>query len=233
MVRNACRFARLAAFVVAVAVVGAVPQFALAEEGGGSDGGQTWTMRAGGIKPGSIFEGELGFSALPRIAYHYTIADGFSIGGMFTFDFQYYYLGPGATFTPGIGLQMPLRINLYNQNRISVGLRTDPGIGFSFPAGTTVINILLDTSVNVGYWAVPGKFLVGGGLQMPVAIAFATAGGNALLIWPLLFGPIIEFHPIPEVAITADLKFGPHINSNPANNVHFGARMLVGAAYHF
>lgn len=203
---------------------------ALAQEEGG---GNTWSMRAGGLRPGAIFEAELGFSAVPRLAYHRTINDWFSLGGLFSFDYMAYYLGPGAGFTPTITLQMPMRFSLYNRNNITVGLRTDPGVGFSFPAGGFVLSIIFDTGANVGYWVSPGKFMVGGGLQMPVSILIVPQTGGTALVWPLLFGPVIEFHPIPELALTADLKFGPHINSNPANNVNFGARMLVGVAYHF
>jgi hypothetical protein len=47
---------------------------------------------------------------------------------------------------------------------------------------------------------------------------------------PILIGPAFEWHFTNDLALTAELKFGPHIMTD-GYGVDFGARFLVGIAY--
>ena len=70
------------------------------------------------------------------------------------------------------------------------------------------------------------RFIVGGGLDVPIALAF---GGTTNLSMPILFGPLFEFHVTPPLAMTFNLRFGPHINST--GGTYFGLAMMAGIAY--
>src|SRR5205823_3658488 len=72
--------------------------------------GLSWDLMAGGIpESGSLVEGELGFSGLPRVAYHYSLSPDMSVGGMVTFDYAYW--APAKAFAPSLLLQAPIRLS--------------------------------------------------------------------------------------------------------------------------
>lgn len=196
--------------------------------------GLSWNLLGGGIPSGgSIIEAGLGFSGLPHIAYHYGTGNTFSIGGSFSFDYAYW--APDFAFTPGILLQAPMRISLSNSDSFTFGLRLDPGIGFVFPkGGGFLLGILLNASANFGI-PIQNRFILGGGVDIPMAL---FVGDATIFAIPLLFGPIFEFHVTPPLAITFDLKFGPHIDAGDApsgagSHVFFGMKIMAGIAYRF
>ena len=91
-----------------------------------------------------------------------------------------------------------------------------------------VFALLLNAGASVGL-AVENRFLVGGGVDIPFRIAIPSQGDVAVSL-PILFGPMAEFHLTPPLAVTLDLKVGPHINTG---GTVFGIRLLAGAAYRF
>lgn len=218
------------------------PSLALAQESGGSSGGSadfdplssqisrgnraTWDALFAGPPRGGMLHGEIGFSGLPKVAYHMGMSNDLSIGGSFAFDYAYF--APRAAFSAGLLLQAPIRYRIHESGQLSFGLRADPGVGMFFPGGGFVFGLLLNMAFNVGY-AVNNQIIVGGGVDMPLAIRISDGGAG--LVWPILFGPMFEMHVTPSVALTADLKFGPWIDSDVG--AIFGLKFLVGVAYRF
>jgi len=191
--------------------------------------GLSWNLLGGGVPPGgSLVEAAMGFTALPRIAFHHSMSRSFSIGGMFSFDYGYWT--PDLAFTPSILLQAPMRLSLSDASNLSMGLRLDPGLGFSFPRGGFMFSVLLNVGFNVGV-PIQNRFLVGGGVDLPFAILIG--GGRTGVAIPILFGPIFEFHVTPPLAITFDMKFGPAIYAGDGSAVAFGMKLLTGIAYRF
>lgn len=219
-----------------------VPSLATAQDSGGaSDSGSsaefdplssqisrgnraTWDALFAGPPRGGMFHGEIGFSALPKLAYHMGMSADLSIGASFAFDYGYF--APRLAFTPGILLQVPIRYRIHESGQLSFGLRADPGVGMFF-GGNFVFGLLLNVGMNVGY-AVNNQIIVGGGVDMPIAIRIADGGSG--LSWPLLFGPMFEMHVTPALALTADLKLGPWLDTGGTT---FGLKFLVGLAYRF
>ena len=69
---------------------------------------------------------------------------------------------------------------------------------------------------------------------MPILIGFPTEYRDTFMAIPILIGPMAEWHFSPELALTADFKFGPHIMTDEYyDNSHFGIRFLLGLAYRF
>ena len=57
---------------------------------------------------------------------------------------------------------------------------------------------------------------------------FGIGNLKSVLDWPILIGPFAEYHIIPPVALTLDVKAGPHLTS--FGNSGFGLRALFGLA---
>lgn len=191
------------------------------EASGSITRGLSWNLMAGGIPSGgALIEAALGFSGLPRVAYHYTMSPALSIGGMVSFDYAYWL--PDAAFRAGLLLQAPIRMELMASDMLSIGLRADPGVGFAFDPGA--FSVLLNVGVNAGY-TIENRMIVGGGLDVPMALFLQR---NSVFVVPLLVGPIFEYHVTPPLALTADVKVGPYITTRGTD---FGFKLMAGIAY--
>lgn len=192
--------------------------------------GLSWDLKGGGIPTsGGLVEAALGFSGLPRLAYHHTLSPDLSIGGMVSFDYAYW--APSLAFASSLLLQAPIRFALNRSSSMSLGLRLDPGLGFRFASdhgGPFAFGLLLNGGISVGF-TVQNRFIVGGGIDVPMAISIPSSGGTVNFVFPILIGPIFEFHVTPPLALTVDMKLGPHINS--AGGTIFGLLMMAGIAY--
>lgn len=190
--------------------------------------GLSWDVLAGGVpNAGALAQLEIGFSGLPRASYHYTIGPGLSIGGMASFDYAYW--APKLAFAPSILLQAPVRYSVVRNETLSFGVRADPGIGFFLKgpnSGDTSFGLLLNVSASIGF-TMQNRMIVGGGVDIPAALGFN--GDRAYFRFPILIGPIFEFHATPPLALTVDFKIGPHIATS--SDTIFGFRLMAGVAY--
>ena len=197
----------------------------------GETRGLTWTIKTGRIPDdGSIIEGEMGFSSLPRVSYHYSLGGGLSLGGMVAFD----YAGnrPSDAFDSTIAFGVPVRIG-FDVSGVDVGLRGMVGARRPGARGRSFA-LLFEVEAHAG-WNVEHRLLVGGGVSIPMALSFGSGDfpgstDKAALDVPLLIGPFAEFHVTPPLAITLDIKVGPHLSTD-ANK--FGLRANLGVAYRF
>lgn len=200
------------------------PGVALAQEGA------AWDAKFGQIPRGAMFLGELGYSNIPKLTYSIGVAENFAIGPAFTFDLAYYTTRGGIT--PGLSFSAPMRLSLVKQGNMSAALNLEPGIFLRFPNGGDVqFGLLLNAGGVIGFKLAPQVFL-GGGVDFLMALNFTP--GFAFVL-PLLFGPVFEYHATPNVAITFDMKLGPHItaSSDFGSGTQFGIRVNAGVAYKF
>lgn len=190
--------------------------------------GLSWDVLAGGVPAaGAIGQLEIGFSGLPRVSYHYTLGGGLSVGGMASFDYAYW--APRIAFAPSILLQAPVRYSVVHNETISFGVRADPGIGFFLKGPKTeafTFGLLLNVSASIGF-TMQNRMIIGGGVDIPAALG--ANGDRAFFRFPILIGPIFEFHATPPLAMTFDFKIGPHLTTG--SDTIFGFRLMAGVAY--
>lgn len=187
--------------------------------------GLSWDIGAGGVpRGGALFEAQLGFSGLPRLAYHYTLRRGFSVGGLVALDLGWW--SPTRAVRPGLVFAVPLRTTLYRDARWSVGFRAEPGLLFDVKSDL-VLGLTAPVSLAAGL-TVEDRFIVGLAIDGPAGLLIPTGGGSAVLGVPLLGGPTAEFHLTPPLALTFEAKFGPWWSTSGTD---LAVRVLLGAAY--
>jgi len=123
----------------------------------------------------------------------------------------------------GIGFRAPLRMVALRNDRISVLLHFDPGIklfttspalfGFSFPVGT-VIGYAATRDVTVAF-----------GIDLPMTL-YVTPSPVRFVISPM-FGPAVEFHVDPRLAVGLNTRFGPVIYSTGGSDFGFVTQLML------
>jgi len=185
-----------------------------------------WNTHFGGIPNAGLITGEVGFSMVPKVAYHHPLSNSVTIGGAFAFDLGYYYPRGGTRF--GIGLTAPIRISLADGAQWTTGLKLEPGFLFQFE-NRFAMALLLNAGFNAGY-KVNSQFTIGPGVDIPLAFGLTPA---FVFNFPILIGGALEFHPTQELAITFDMKFGPFIQASDfGSDAGFGMKIAAGVAYH-
>lgn len=186
----------------------------------------SWDITAGGVPTsGAIAQLEAGFSGLPRAAYHYSLRRGFSVGGLVGFDYGLWR--PSRTFGKNLVFAAPMRWTIFRDQAWSVGARVDPGLAFGFEGGFT-LGLMANLQATAGY-ALENRIILGGGLELPILLAIPTRSGRSTVFAvPVLVGPVAEFHLTPPLAITMDVKVGPHIATD---DVRWGLKLMAGVAY--
>jgi hypothetical protein len=187
--------------------------------------GLSWSIKTGRIpSSGGIIHGSMGFSELPRLAYHHTIQPNLSVGGLVAFDYGHNH--PSDSFDGALLLGVPVR---YRKplGRLDLGLAGVVGVRFPGQRGRD-LSILIEAEANLGF-PVHHRFIVGGGVSTPLWIG----AGNKGLVFdvPLLLGPFIEFHVTPPLALTLEAKAGPYFTSEANRQTGFGMRTSLGIAY--
>lgn len=187
--------------------------------------GLSWDMRGGQVpKSGALAEVQLGFPGLLTAAYHYALQPGFSVGGLVSLDYAYYV--PSAAWTTSLILAAPVRYALLTSDTMNAAIRADPGIRLVLDEPFT-FGILANVEGVIG-WTIYNRFVVGLGVDVPLALMIPTRGTVNLSV-PVLFGPVAEMHLSPPLAVTLDAKIGPSFNTS--GGTQLGLQLLVGAAY--
>ncbi len=183
----------------------------------------------GGSIPGDggLLQAELGFSGL-RVSYHHPLAVGMSVGGRVGLDYAAWR--PERAFAPALTLSAPLRYALALDRRFSLGLAAEAGLRFA-TEGPERVGLLLNAGVNL-LFTLEERFLVGGGLDLPLALELRAAGtgqpSGASAMLPILVGAVVELHLAPPVAVTFEVKVGPHLDTHAGTA--FGLKALSGIA---
>jgi len=193
--------------------------------------GLSWSIKTGRIPAsGGIVHGTMGFSGLPRIAYHHTFESDLSLGAMVGFDVGHDH--PKDAFDGALLVGVPIR---YRKAIGSLDLGIGGVVGVRLPGQNDHdLSILVEPEINLGF-AVHHRFLVGGGVTAPLWIGLGKGSrmdtdfinfDNAILI-----GPFIEFHVTPPLALTFEAKAGPYFTTEGREQTDLGLRTTLGIAY--
>jgi hypothetical protein len=167
---------------------------------------------------GGLIEGSVGFASLPRVGYHLSLGNGFSIGAVGGFDYALF--APEAVFDPAFYVAGAFRMSTRLDEVVRLGIRGEIGALVAQNRGAALV---IDLSANIGF-AVGRDFIVGPGIDVPIAIGFRIPS----LSWPVLIGGVAEYRLTPPLSVTLEAKIGPSFNA--PGSVTFGARILGGIA---
>jgi len=192
------RIAIAAAAVVALAVSGearAQVRSAAAPSGYSLLGGTTVPTGA------DVISGEFGW---PSATFGFTHGMGPTTDVGIKFDLLY-----GFEYTTtsqfGIGVRIPLRLNLLRRDKVSVLVHVDPGIKM-YTTTPVLFGLQWPVGVTLGYAATP-EFTVGFGVEVPMFL-WLTPSPAQFLLGPL-FGPGFEYHVDRQLSIGLNTRFGP------------------------
>jgi hypothetical protein len=134
------------------------------------------------------------------------------------FDLLFGIDGDSTASQFGIGFRVPYRMVAMRSDRLSVLLHIDPGIkifttspalfGFGFPVGAVF-----------GY-AVQRDLTIAFGVDLNMSL-FVTPSPVRFVISPM-FGPAVEYHVDPRLAVGFNTRFGPVIYTNAGGYSDFG-----------
>jgi hypothetical protein len=126
----------------------------------------------------------------------------------------------------GIGFRVPLRMTAMRSDRISVLIHIDPGLRI-YTTNPAIFGLQFPIGVVLGY-AAQRDLTVGFGVDLPMTL-IVTPSPVQLILGPT-FGPAVEFHVDPRLAVGLNTRFGP-IFSTSGGGSQFGFVMQVLAAY--
>ncbi len=168
-----------------------------------------------------VASGEFGW---PGISFGWThgVNRDADIGARFDLLFGFEEISSGSQF--GIGFRVPLRMTVLRRDRISVLAHVDPGLkvyttspaafGFQFPVGLTF-----------GYSA-RRDLTIAFGVDLPMFLQ-VSGPGSARFIFAPTFGPAVEFHVDPRLAVGLNTRFGPVISSSGGSEFGFVTQLLL------
>ena len=220
------RFALVAAVALAVS---STP--ALAQDGDTAGAAVDWSVITGRTVGAGAFviHPEFGWPGLGA-AFIYGAGSAFDVGGRFTFN---YGSELATVIVPGLKMTGFLKFKLLNQQKFSLALRTEPGIGFFFPGGSAGMQIFFPVYMDFGIHPIPQLGVVLGA-DLPFQIGFSFGGGPVFFALPMGFGPGLEFALTPNVQLTFNMRFGPGIiASGGGAGANFAFKTLMGVAIKF
>jgi len=170
-----------------------------------------------------VVSGEFGWPGISFGFTHGTSRDT-DIGARFDLLFGFEEISNASQF--GIGFRVPLRLTALRRDRISVLVHVDPGLkiyttspaafGLQFPVGATL-----------GY-AATRDLTVAFGVDMPMLLQLSGPGSVQFIFAPT-FGPAVEYHVDPRLAVGVNTRFGPVISSRGGGSEFgFVTQLLLG-----
>lgn len=123
----------------------------------------------------------------------------------------------------GVGFRVPLRMTAMRRDRLSVLLHFDPGMKI-FTYNPALFGLGFPVGAVFGYAA-----------TRDVTVAFGVDLGMTLFLSPSpvrffispMFGPAIEFHVDPRLAVGINTRFGPVINTSGGSEFGFVTQVLL------
>jgi len=123
----------------------------------------------------------------------------------------------------GLGVRVPYRVTLLRRDRVSVLAHVDPGIKL-YTTSPAAFGLQFPVGVTFGYSATR-DLVVAFGVDMPMTLLL-TPSPVTFFIAPT-FGPAVEFHVDPRLAVGFNTRFGPVINTNGGSNFGFVTQLLL------
>ena len=196
-------------------------------------------------KNGNIVEGALGWPGLTA-AFRRGVSDQLEMGGRFTFN--YGVEGMVSRVVPGLKFQFLLRFKFFDNKKISLGVRFEPGALFYFYPSTGATTCTFDQFGNVVCGRATSTV---GGLILPMGVRLGIVASSALNIgvsfdlpmWfsfgptaifnvPVLMGAGVEYFLQSNLLLSFTVKMGPTLSSGGGTAV-FTFESLLGVGYRF
>jgi len=174
-----------------------------------------------------VLYGEFGW---PDVSLNYVHGMGhdFDLGGRM----QLIYGIEGRTHTEfGMAFAVPLRWTFYRHKNVSLLLHGDPGIRFYATDPALFALQLIPFGVN--FEVQPTRDIkVGMGMDFTSHLFVSGVGDGVLYSFGPLFGPFVEYHFDPQVAVGIDTRFGVNVLTQDGNtNTEFAFRAQAVLAY--
>lgn len=188
--------------------------------------GQGWSVLSGQTLGAgkNAFHGQIGWPGLSGTLLH-GVNGNTDIGGRF--GFNYGFEGFVNDVNPGFKLQGVLRHKFAQIEKVSLGLKFEPGMYLYLDHGAD-FGITLPVGFVVGIQA-SSALMINAGLDVPLSILF---GDNSTAIVPILFGGGAEYFLDQRLALTFNLRMGPSIIT-AWEHTEFTMETLFGVAYRF
>jgi hypothetical protein len=169
-----------------------------------------------------VVSGEFGW---PSVTFGYThgLSRDSDVG--LRFDLLFGVEGASTASQFGVGFRVPMRMVAMRRDRLSVLLHFDPGLKI-FTYSPALFGISFPVGVIFGYQATR-EMVVAFGLDLPMTL-YVSPSPVQFLISPM-FGPALEYHVDPRLAVGVNTRFGPVINTRGGSE--FGFVMQVLLAY--
>jgi hypothetical protein len=170
----------------------------------------------------NVVSGEFGW---PSVTFGYThgLSRDTDIG--LKFDLLFGVEGATEASQFGVGFRVPMRMTALRKDRLSVLLHFDPGLKI-FTYSPAVFGLAFPVGAVFGYSATR-EMVVAFGVDLPMTL-YVSPSPVRFLIAPM-FGPAVEYHVDPRLAIGVNTRFGTVINT--AGGSAFGFVMQLLLAY--
>jgi hypothetical protein len=177
----------------------------------------------------TVFWGQVGWPGIWAEIIH-GLDPTLEIGGKLAFNYDYEGVVNASGFV-GLDFQFLLRKEFFDNGKIRIAGRFDPGLLLYFPGGGTAVGITFPVGVEFGFPVSP-KVSINASFDLPMSVNF-YGGGTSFSI-PILFGGGAEYLLERNLALTFKLKLGPTIFTGSGYGASaFTLYALFGAAYKF
>jgi hypothetical protein len=123
----------------------------------------------------------------------------------------------------GIGFRVPYRMVALRSDRLSVLLHIDPGIKL-FTTSPATFGLAFPVGAIFGY-AATRDVTVGFGVDVNMTL-YVTPSPVSFWISPM-FGPAVEFHVDPRLAVGINTRFGPVLPSTGGSSFGFVTQLML------
>ncbi|MGZ6123732.1 MAG: hypothetical protein ACXWLR_02170 [Myxococcales bacterium] len=170
----------------------------------------------------NVVSGEFGW---PSVSFGYTHGLSRDTDVGLRFDLLFGIEGATEASQFGVGFRVPMRMTAMRRDRFSVLLHFDPGMKI-FTTSPAEFGLGFPVGAIFGYSATR-EMVVAFGVDLPMTL-YVSPSPVRFLISPM-FGPAVEFHVDPRLALGINTRFGSVINT--AGGSAFGFVMQLLLAY--
>ncbi len=195
----------------------------------------SWSVESGKMvgSGNTVFWGQAGFPGVWAELIHGTDPTT-EIGGKFAFNYAVEGVVESCCI-PGMDFQFLARTAFFDNGRVRIAARFDPGFLLYFPSGFTLFGITFPVGIEFGF-PVSRLLSLNASFDLPMYVLFAGGGHATTFAIPILFGGGVEYLLRKDFAFTFKLKLGPTVLTGGGyigGNAQFSLYALMGAAYKF